>query len=309
MKKLLFTLACLFALLSCQQNAKQTQDSSNDSDSLLHSSRSYAEGFNVVEKEGWMLLEISDPQDDKDLSTYQFALVKKGMNPTDIPADIPQIQVPIKSVICTTTLQLSPFLKLQALDVVSGVMSAKRLFSDDLKQRIEDGRIKKIGREGVFDVELIMAIQPSIIFVSPSKRGGFDQLAELGIPLVPYMGYQETSPLAQAEWIKLVGILLDREQEADSIFSVINKNYLAACSLVASDASQQKPSVLYGKMHGDNWYAMAEPVHLLGHKDNERRNDHANKPSSVDGYRSIHYHWLQMDVRDSHVVSGYYVHP
>jgi iron complex transport system substrate-binding protein len=53
-----------------------------------------------------------------------------------------------------------------------------------------------------------------------------------------------------------VGILLDREQEADSIFSVINKNYLAACSLVASDASRQKPSVLYGKMHGDNWYAM-----------------------------------------------------
>ena len=139
MKNFIFTLACLFTLLSCQQNAKQTQDSSNDSDSLHHSSRSYAEGFNVVEKDGWTLLEISDPQDDKDLSTYQFALVKKGMNPTDIPANIPQIQVPIKSVICTTTLQLSPFLKLQALDVVSGVMSAKRLFSDDLKQRIEDG--------------------------------------------------------------------------------------------------------------------------------------------------------------------------
>ena len=257
MKKILFTLACLFTLLSCQQNAKQAQGNGNDTDSLSVSlSNSYAEGFNVIEKEGWMLLEISDPQDDKNLSTYQFALVKKGMNPTNIPTDIPQIQVPIKSVICTTTLQLSPFLKLQALDVVSGVMSAKRLFSDDLKQRLEDGRIKKIGREGVFDVELIMAIQPSIIFVSPSKRGGFDQLEELGIPLVPYMGYQETSPLAQAEWIKLVGILLDQEQQSDSIFSVIKKNYLAACSLVASDASQQKPSVLYGKMHGDNWYAM-----------------------------------------------------
>lgn len=255
MKKVLIIVFGLLACFSCQSNSNKSQTDEQNSPKASNYT-SYAKGFRVEQHEGWRLLEICDPQTESDTSPFQFALLEEGATPVDVPVGMTQIQLPVKSVICTTTLQLSPFLKLQALDVVSGVMSAKRLFSEELKQRMKDGRITKIGREGVFDVERIMAMQPSVILVSPSKRGGFDALAELGIPLVPYMGYQETSPLAQAEWIKFVGILLNQEQEADSIFSSIKKNYLAACSLVASDASQQKPSVLYGKMHGDNWYAM-----------------------------------------------------
>ena len=133
---------------------------------------------------------------------------------------MPRIKVPVKNVVCTTTLQLSGFLKLQALNYISGIMSAKRLFSPTLKQYIDEGKIVKVGKEGDFDVELILASQPSAILVSLSKRGGFDKLEDLGFPLIPYMGYQETSPLAQAEWIKFVGLLTGQAQEADSIFNI-----------------------------------------------------------------------------------------
>ena len=255
MKKIFVILFGLLACLSCQRNNSKTQ--ADEQDSLLASNyTSYAKGFRVEQRDGWRLLEISDPQTDSDTSPFQFAILEEGATPVDIPAGMTRIHVPIKSAICTTTLQLSGFLKLQSLDAVSGVMSAKRLFSKELKQRMEDGRIVKIGKEGNFDVELIMANQPSVIFVSLSKRGGFDALSELGIPLVPYMGYQETSPLAQAEWMKFVGLLLGKEHEADSLFSLIEHNYLEAHSLVASTDAQQLPSVLYGKLHGDNWYAM-----------------------------------------------------
>ena len=256
-KKVLIILCGIMVCFSCQHTSKHLQVETDGQDSLQASPyTSYAKGFRVEQREGWRLLEICDPQTESNSSSFRFALVEDRVDAEGIPADMPKIRVPIKSAICTTTLQLSGFLKLQALDVVSGVMSAKRLFSKELKQRLDDGRIVKIGKEGNFDVELIMANQPSVILVSLSKRGGFDVLAELGIPLVPYMGYQETSPLAQAEWIKIVGLLLGKEHEADSLFSVVEKNYLAARSLVASADTLQLPSVLYGKLHGDNWYAM-----------------------------------------------------
>lgn len=275
MKRYSFILtACMVVLLSCQHpssNKPQTMAASDTPvSSAAFDSIHYAKGFKVERHDGWCLLEVSDPQDArKTKDTYRFALVSKS--DADVPSGLPRIQVPVRNVICTTTLQLSGFLKLHALDHISGIMSAKRLFSPELKRRIEEGSIVKVGKEGNFDTELILASQPSAILVSLSKRGGFDKLEDLGFPLIPYMGYQETSPLAQAEWIKFVGLLTGRESASDSIFHRIEQSYLSARdslkafvqstqanqSQASGDpASARPPFVLYGKLHGDNWYAM-----------------------------------------------------
>lgn len=52
---------------------------------------------------------------------------------------------------------------------------------------------EKIGMEGNFDTEIIIASQPDIIFVSPNRRGGYEVMKELNIPLVPYWAFKETS--------------------------------------------------------------------------------------------------------------------
>ena len=56
--------------------------------------------------------------------------------------------------------------------------------------RLKDGRVKKIGMEGNFDTEIIIASQPDIIFVSPNRRGGYEVMKELNIPLGPLLGIQ-----------------------------------------------------------------------------------------------------------------------
>ncbi len=38
--------------------------------------------------------------------------------------------------------------------------------------------------------------------------------------------YLEKHPLGRAEWIKFVALFFDREKEADSIFNVIENDYL-----------------------------------------------------------------------------------
>ena len=51
-----------------------------------------------------------------------------------------------------------------------------------------------------------MSVNPDLILISPFKRGGYDALKEVGIPLMPHLGYKEMTPLGQAEWIKFVGL-------------------------------------------------------------------------------------------------------
>ncbi|MBP5277632.1 MAG: ABC transporter substrate-binding protein [Prevotella sp.] len=253
---LLITLTAVF-FASCKQVNTTTVSDHSAGDDTVTVDIQYAEGFKVSQEEGFRLLEITDPQrdDEEKEKTYRFALIPRGSKPQGIPDDCTAIETPVKGVICMTSLQLSGFLKLQALDQIVGIASAKRLFDKELKKRLEEGKIMKIGKEGNFDDEIVLASNPDAILVSLSKRGGFDKLEDSGIPLIPYMGYQETSPLAQAEWIKFVGLLTGKTSEANKLFDEIEDNYLTAKTLV-TEKSAAKPLAFYGKMHGDNWYAM-----------------------------------------------------
>ena len=256
MKKILFALLTLVVMAGCRQSNKLAANAEGNMRDTATVGLQYAKGFTVENQPWGALVEISDPQkeDGTTESTYKFQLVRKGEEKVESVEGYTRIEVPVKGVICMTSLQLAGFIKLEALDFVTGINSSRHLFDEDLKARIKDGRIVKIGKEGNFDDELVMAANPTAILVSLSKRGGFDKLEDVNIPLIPYMGYQETDPLAQAEWIKFVGMLTGKTAEANRLFAEIEKNYMEAKALIPAEA--KRPEVLYGKMHGDNWYAM-----------------------------------------------------
>ena len=153
-----------------------------------------------------------------------------------------------------TSLQLSSFIKLGELDAVVGITSTRHLFNEEMNRRLEDGRTHKIGIEGNFDNEVIMAVNPDIILISPFKRGGYEALKNVDITLVPHLGYKETTPLGQAEWIKFAGMLLGCEEKADSIFRGIEQRYLALTKLTGDVTS--RPVVFSGELQGGNWYAV-----------------------------------------------------
>lgn len=115
-----------------------------------------------------------------------------------------------------TSLQLSNFIRLDACDYVVGITSTRHLFNKEMNGRLKAGKTSKIGIEGNFDNEVIMSINPDVIFISPFKRGGYDVMCETGIPLVPHLGYKEMTPLGQAEWIKFIGMFIGREAEANA---------------------------------------------------------------------------------------------
>lgn len=219
----------------------------------------YAQGFKVTNFEGYRLVDIQDPQHESE-TMYHYALVNKGQKPEGIPSEYTIIETPVQNVICMTTLQLSNFIKLKALDNVVGMTSTHYLFNKEMKERLESGKAGQIGIEGNFDKEIVMALNPDIILVSPFKRGGYETIKDVNVPLVSFLGYKETSPLGQAEWIKFTAMLLGREEEANQIFDNIEKRYKELQAL--SQSVTNKPTVLSGEMRSGNWYVVGGKSYL-----------------------------------------------
>ena len=261
-KMMTFCAICAAVLVccSCRQHTPSGGSSDVSADSV--NGPRYAKGYTVKTlPDGVRLVDVADPQKDKDRmpATYHFALVPKNVKAT-LPEGYTEVRVPIDRTIVMTMLQLSNFTALNAHDVVKGITGTKNLFNKDILRRVKEGDIVKIGMEGDFDPELILAANPQVIFISPFKRGGYDVIQETGITLIPHLGYKELDPLGQAEWIKYVAMFIGKEKEADKLFAEIEQRYLELKQKVA--ATKERPTVFSGEMHGGNWYAVGGKNHL-----------------------------------------------
>lgn len=255
-------LLCILSITSCGSKSKQTSGDSSYTDTFATSASDtattivpcYAKGYTVKYlSDNVRLVDICDPQKE-DGNTFHYALVPKGVKPAHIPDDYTVIETPIKRIICMTSLQLSNFIRLDACDCVVGITSIRHLFNSEMKERMKSGKTAKIGIEGDFDNELIMSVDPDVIFISPFKRGGYDAMREIGIPLVPHLGYKEMTPLGQAEWIKFVGMFIGQESEANAKFAAIEKKYNELKDMAAN--VKKRPVVFSGEIRGGNWYAV-----------------------------------------------------
>lgn len=243
-------MALVAVLCSCAGKHGQQQANGEDgADTTTVITVKYATGFSVKDTADMRLVDVGDK--------YHFALVKSDVN---VPDGYTKIRVPIERTICMTALQLSNFTALDAHDVVKGITGTKNLFDKDIKSRVKDGRIIKIGMEGNFDTEMVLAANPQIIFISPSKRGGYDAIKETGITLVPHLGYKEFDPLGQAEWIKFVGMFIGKEKESNEVFAGIESRYNALKA--KTQHVEKRPTVLSGEMHYGNWHAVGGKNYL-----------------------------------------------
>ena len=212
----------------------------------------YAQGFKVTYTDNGCLLEIQDPQREES-QVFKYMLIDKGAE-VEAPDGYVKLEVPVKSVICMTSLQLSSFIKLDELDKVVGVTSTRHLFNEEINRRLKEGLTHKIGIEGNFDNEVIMGVNPDVILISPFKRGGYDALKDVGIPLIPHLGYKEMAPLGQAEWIKFVGLIIGATEKANRMFSEIENRYNELKKL--TETVTDRPIVFSGELRGGNWYAV-----------------------------------------------------
>ena len=249
---MLILLALLFSCGNSQNKPGLNLVMGGTADSSAMIAPQYAKGFNVKYADNITLLEINDPEN-KEAEQFHFALVDKSYK-GEIPNGYTRLNIPIRSAICMTSLQLSNFLKLDIPEMVVGITSTRHLHNQKMNQQLKEGKTHKIGIEGNFDNEVIIAINPDVIFISPFKRGGYDAIRNVEIPMIPHLGYKELTPLGQAEWIKVIGLLTGNASLANSTFEAIESRYNNLKSIV--DTVKRRPTVFSGEMRGGNWYAV-----------------------------------------------------
>ena len=244
-----FAVVALFCACSGKNAKKQGADAASD-EAFVEMSVKYATGFSVRDSADIRLVDVGKHD--------HFALVRT--DDAAVPEGYTKVKVPIQRTICMTALQLSNFTILDAHDVVKGLTGTKNLYNKDILARVKDGRIVKIGMEGNFDTEMVLAANPDVIFISPFKRGGYEPIKETGITLVPHLGYKELDPLGQAEWIKFVGMFIGKEKEAQEVFDGIEKRYNDIKTQAAK--STTRPTVFSGEMHSGTWHAVGGKNYL-----------------------------------------------
>ena len=217
----------LFCACSGKNTKQQGADAASD-EALVEMSVKYATGFSVRDSADIRLVDVGQHD--------HFALVRT--DDADAPEGYTKVKVPIQRTICMTSLQLSNFTVLEAHDVVKGLTGTKNLYNKDILARVKDG----------------------VIFISPSKRGGYEAIKETGIMLVPHLGYQELDPLGQAEWIKFIGMFIGKEKDANEVFAGIEQRYNDL--KVKASAATTRPTVFSGEMHYGTWHAVGGKNYL-----------------------------------------------
>lgn len=143
--------------------------------------------------------------------------------PNGLSEDITVLQKPLENVYLVSTSVMDPILKLDALSAVtlSGT-SAENWYLPEAKEAMENGEISYAGKYSAPDYERIvsancgLAIENTMIYHTPEVK---EQLEKFGIPVLVERSSYESDPLARMEWVKLYGILFDKETEAETFFN------------------------------------------------------------------------------------------
>lgn len=161
---------------------------------------------------------------------------------------------PLNRIVCTSTSHL-PFFELLGMEeVVVGFPNFNYISSEVFRERAEAGLLTDLGPDGNINMELLLSLNPDavIAFDMGGEANALDKIEESGIPVIYNSDFLERSPLGRAEWIKFFGALLNKQSEADSIFSYIENEYNSLKQI--GDGFEEKPSVISGVVYGDTWF-------------------------------------------------------
>lgn len=174
------------------------------------------------------------------------------------------VRTPLESNVVFTAPHCQLMYELGCMNAITGVCDKDYINIPDIKERVKlsDGKASASDTDKVIidcgssmqpDIERIIALKPEGLFISPFENsGGYGKLDKLHIPIIETADYMETSPLGRAEWMKFYGLLFKSEERSDSLFSSIEKEYLALKAEAAK--LPQGLSILTERKMGSVWY-------------------------------------------------------
>ena len=155
--------------------------------------------------------------------TDRFLLLAAGAPLPEHDQDAVLLRKPMDSLYLASSSVLDLFICLDALDRAQFTSLSREdcslpeaLSAMDAEDLLYAGKYSAPDYELLLSENCSLAVENTMILHSPAVR---EKLISLGIPVLIERSSYESHPLGRLEWIKLYGLLLGREQEAESYFA------------------------------------------------------------------------------------------
>lgn len=230
MRSYLYIIACVLCFVGCRpQPTEQTQ---------LPAGNSYAQGFQISHTEDGVVIEVFEP--------YQRVLV----------------QAPMQRLATMSAVQVG------FMDALDGLDALVALCNPELVYTPLRGTEMNIGDALQPNAERVLQAKPDLLLAvhyGQADNKEVERLEDLGVRVLYINEWQETHPLARAEWIRVIGALLGKTQQADSLFAQIESDYKQLCA-EQKEWMDQRPHHRQTIMTGGNfrgtWYVPGAESYL-----------------------------------------------
>lgn len=244
--KIVLVLICVF-ILSCKKEIVKV-DAINQPKSTIK----YAKGFDIVIENGTKKLVIKSAYKGSN-EVFEYNIAKKTPNSIVDYKNV-TLEVPVQKIVVTSTTHIPMVELLNEESTIIGFPYAKYVSAKKTRVLIDNGNIAEIGKENSLNTEILLDLQPELVvgYSVSSADKSLTTIQKAGINVIYNGDWLEETPLGRAEWVKFFGVLFDKEQQADSIFKVIETNYIEAKQI--AQKATTRPTILSGAiMSKDIW--------------------------------------------------------
>ena len=214
----------------------------------------FAKGFTIAYAGRCKVITILSPFEQKTTAT-RYLLVPRGMSRPGGYADALVIETPIRTLVGLSSMHVALADFLGADDILVGLGSLKYASSLRVRQRIAAGNILEVGQGKELNNEALVARHPDLVMTTgwPGESlNRFQTLAAAGIPVMINSEWVESTPLGRAEWVKVLAVLLNKEDLVNQKFGQVVRDYQRLA--VLGQKTTTRPRVVLGLPFKDVWY-------------------------------------------------------
>lgn len=173
------------------------------------------------------------------------------------------IRIPLERVTVTSCTHVGFLNALGQIDRLAGVCNPELVYTDLTESLGQREGTLNLGDAMAPDIERVVFAHPDMMMVSTYAQGDATsaQLEKMGIPVLYINEWMEQHPLARAEWIRLIGVFMDKEAQADSLFDMVVSRYEALREQAAS-FPEPRPVIMSGQDFRGTWYVPAGNTYM-----------------------------------------------
>ena len=215
---------------------------------------SFAKGFTIAYAGRCKVLTILSPFEQKTTAT-RYLLVPRGTARPPGYADALLVETPIRTLVGLSSMHVALTDFLGADDILVGLGSLKYASAPRVRQRIAAGQILEVGQGKELNNEQLITQHPDLVMATgwPGESlTRFQTLAAAGIPVMINSEWVETTPLGRAEWVKVLAVLLNKEDLVNQKFGQVVRDYQRLAAL--GRKATRRPRVVVGLPFKDVWH-------------------------------------------------------